>query len=356
MEKEYIRLPGRRMLAVWGVDSLWLAKDHILSIKKRGYVEEYRRFYLTDVQSILMDQTGDGTVWSLILGFVIAVLLLIFGLAWRVWEWETAGLIAWGILAGIFFLGLLINLLKGPTCDCFIQTAVQIDPLPSLHRIRAARKAIQIIRPRIESIQGSVPQQELLSIRSEYSAPEKSSSAETQLGEPIHHESGIFHLTLFSFLIAYAIFSVLDLFYRNVPIYAGGLVILTGILISMIGAAIRQRNSDMKSILKRTVWYSLALLIAIALGGYVNIFLFTLRFPQAVFNQWGIMQSMIKSNPLDSTFSIIFHIFCTAGSMFIGMVGIILLVRHNNSYRRQVLISGQNTMVANHPIEDQAGE
>ena len=303
MEKEYFRLPGKRMLAVWGIDSLWLGKDHLLSIKKRGYVEEYRRFYFADVQSILLDQTGEGTIWNLILGFAAAVCILIFGLAWRVWEWEPGGLIAWGILTGIFFLGLLINALKGPTCKCFIQTAVQIDPLPSLHRTRAAKKTIQIIRPHIESIQGSVPQQDLLSIQPEYSATAQPLFVKTSGAEQIHHESGSFHFALFGSLVAYAILSVVNLFYRNTALYAGKVAILIAILVTMIAAAVRQRNSDMNLTLKRTVWFSLALLIATVLGGYINMLLFVVRHPQAVFNEWGIMQSIIKSSPLDSTFS-----------------------------------------------------
>jgi hypothetical protein len=356
MEKEYFRLPGKRMLAVWGIDSLWLGKDHILSIKKRGYVEEYRRFYFTDVQSILLDQTGEGIIWNLILGFAAGVCILIFGLAWRVWEWESGGLIAWGILTGIFFLGLLINALKGPTCKCFIQTAVQIDPLPSLHRTRAAKKAIQIIQPHIESIQGSVPQQDLLLIQPEYSTAAQPLFVKTSGAEQIHHESGSFHFALFGSLVAYAILSVVNLFYRNTALYAAKVAILTAILVTMIAAAVRQRNSDMNLSLKRTVWFSLALLIATVLGGYINMLLFVVRHPQAVFDEWGIMQSMIKSSPFDSPFSIISYVLSFAGSLFIAVTGIILLIRHRNVHRRQGFMTGQNAVLSNEPVEDRTDE
>jgi hypothetical protein len=81
-----------------------------------------------------------------------------------------------------------------------------------------------------------------------------------------------------------------------------------------------------------------------------------LRYPQAVFNQWGIMQSMLRTSPLDSTFSIIFHIFCISGSSFIGVIGIILLVRHRKAHHHQNLMTGPGAILSNEPIEDRTGD
>jgi hypothetical protein len=345
MGKEYTRLPGRRLLSAWGTDSLWLGKDHVLSIKKRGYVEEYRRFYFRDIQAILMNQTNEGMVWNLLLGSSFAILLFFLFLAWRVWEWELGGLIAWSILTGLFLMGFLFNMIRGPICNCSLRTAVQVDRLPSLHRVRSALKMIRIIQPHIEAAQGTMSREQLFSLPLEFSAPAavdfQEKGAEIQ---GIHHESGRFHFALFGFLIANAFFTLLDLFYRNASLYVIGLVIVTCILVSIIGAAVRQRNSDMNSALKRTVWFSFGLLIAIALGGYVDFFLYLLRYPRAVFNQWGIMQGMMKTSPMESTFSIIFHIFCIFGSVLVGVTGMILLLQHRNVGLRNRIHSEQDQM------------
>ncbi len=54
---------------------------------------------------------------------------------------------------GIFFGLFLVNLLRGPTCVCQIRTAVQTERLPTLKRLRTARKVIARLKPMIEQTQ-----------------------------------------------------------------------------------------------------------------------------------------------------------------------------------------------------------
>ena len=63
------------------------------------------------------------------------------------------------VLASIavgFLIGLVANLLLGPTCVCHIRTAVQIEKIPSLRRQKRTRRVLSQIRPLIDSVQGTL--------------------------------------------------------------------------------------------------------------------------------------------------------------------------------------------------------
>ena len=57
--KEYRRLTRGRTrpgfaVAFGGRCSLWLGRDHLLRIDSSGYTESYRRFFLRDIQAVMM--------------------------------------------------------------------------------------------------------------------------------------------------------------------------------------------------------------------------------------------------------------------------------------------------------------
>ena len=156
-EKEYTRLPGRRRLTLgFSRNSLWLGKDHVLHVINRGYTEDYRRFYNKDIQAILMRQTASGKIISIILGIIAGINLLFLGLGWFRWQWESFALIPLAVATGLWLLIFLFHFTAGPTCVCHLRTAVQFEALPSLFRVRTARKTIALLRHRIEAMQGSL--------------------------------------------------------------------------------------------------------------------------------------------------------------------------------------------------------
>jgi len=67
--------------------------------------------------------------------------------------------------AGFFGLPLLINILRGRTCRCFLRTAVQTEQLPPLSRVRRAQKVFARIRPLIAAAQGGELSPEMISAR-----------------------------------------------------------------------------------------------------------------------------------------------------------------------------------------------
>ena len=49
-----------------------------------------------------------------------------------------------------------VNMLRGPTVRCDLRTAVGLYPLPSLSRMRPARRALELICQRVEAAQGAL--------------------------------------------------------------------------------------------------------------------------------------------------------------------------------------------------------
>jgi hypothetical protein len=154
------RARGMFAVAVRSRTSLWLGEDHLLFVDSSGYTETYKRFYFRDIQTVLFQQTKRGLAWNIILGTVAAVVLIILLAtkpAGSFAQW-TAGEITGGIflggIAGIFALLLLVNVFRGATCKTFLRTAVQIEELPSLCRVRQTRKVLAKIRPHIAAAQG----------------------------------------------------------------------------------------------------------------------------------------------------------------------------------------------------------
>ena len=74
---------------------------------------------------------------------------------------DAAVIVTWVIFTAVFAVPLLINNILGPACTCHLRTAVQIEELPSLSRVRRARKVLDRIRPFIIAVQGELPPEEI---------------------------------------------------------------------------------------------------------------------------------------------------------------------------------------------------
>ncbi|HUC84500.1 MAG TPA: hypothetical protein VL970_04835, partial [Candidatus Acidoferrales bacterium] len=127
----------------------------------------YKRFYFRDIQAISIQQTKRYNWWFGITG-VLALVWLIFLIAVMPktpptrWSGdEIAGGIALGCVNGFCLFLFFMNLLLGLTCRCFVRTAVQTEALPSLCRLRRARKVLARIRPLIAVAQGELTPEEV---------------------------------------------------------------------------------------------------------------------------------------------------------------------------------------------------
>jgi hypothetical protein len=153
----YKRLPGGRLF-IFGFSraSAWLGPDHLLYVTTSGYTEEYKRFYYRDIQAIVMRKTKMAMVWTAILSGIWLLVLGGFLFLWRIWNFGDALILSLFFCFPVLAL-LLLHIIRGAMCKCTIQTAVQTEQLSSFTRVRASRKAIHLIKERIDQAQGQLP-------------------------------------------------------------------------------------------------------------------------------------------------------------------------------------------------------
>lgn len=173
-EKEYRRLTRTRSRSGFAVaygsrSSLWLGKDHLLCVDTNGYTETYKRFHFRDIQVISIHRTERHLWLAGILGFLAFIFVILAISAapnspFAQWDGgEIFGECLVSGMAALCLLLLLINFLAGPACKCLLRTAVQIEDLSPLNRVRRARKALARLRPLIVAVQGEMSPEEISS-------------------------------------------------------------------------------------------------------------------------------------------------------------------------------------------------
>ena len=152
-----------RVGSLTGGTKWYLSEDCLLAAKRVMYAVEYRRFYLRDLESIVV---WPNRLWVL-RPIIPAALLVAIG-AWVVWlrHWEVGALLwRWTDLqggaifagAGLAWVGLELAL--GPTANARIRTTGTTVDLPLVKRARRARKLLAKIDAAARAARGGVSEQ-----------------------------------------------------------------------------------------------------------------------------------------------------------------------------------------------------
>lgn len=159
-KREYTRLSGSGT-GLASRSKLWLGTGHLLAITSTGYWENYRRFYFRDIQAFVIRPNNRGRIANIVFA-VLASLPLLSALVLAIGynpDYELA--LFWGIIAGIFLACLAINTFRGPTCRVHVKTAVQMEELPSLRRLKRVNELLNFLQPLITEAQGEFPPPEV---------------------------------------------------------------------------------------------------------------------------------------------------------------------------------------------------
>ena len=144
-KRPYKRFPGT--WALLSKDTLWVASDHMLYVVLWFITEEYKRFYFRDIQAVIIRRNA---IWKYLNIGLPAATALLGILAWTSGEgWNYF----FYFLAGFVLLAALANLILGPTCECYLQTAVQNIKLPPLTRVRKAQRVMDNLAPLVAGAQ-----------------------------------------------------------------------------------------------------------------------------------------------------------------------------------------------------------
>jgi hypothetical protein len=156
MKSDYKPIPGvgtgRGSFRVALRTRIYEGPDHLLLLQSTGYTEEYKRVFYRDIRYVVCRKDKS----QLYQGITSA--LLLFGAL-------ALGLVdvPWTIVISLSFLPLLwfiVNLLRGPTCRCYVNTDVQTLEIPVPRRIGKIPALITFLnskagegQPQVEQVQ-----------------------------------------------------------------------------------------------------------------------------------------------------------------------------------------------------------
>jgi hypothetical protein len=237
---------------------LWLAPDHLLHLQRHLFFQRRKRFDYRDIQALVLRQTRTY--------MQILVILLIFAFL-------CSFLIVAGLNGGAPWLGVVVLSLPtlglllaaaihyalGPTCKCHLRTAVQVEELQSLRRMRPAREALTLLRRHVEQVQGAETAQ----------AEEESGTVSWEAGvaatapeQPVLERrapqrrdySGWAHALLFFAFFLSAVLSAVALIRLDPLVFALGLLNLLMIVGALVGALVMQHTRNVTNELRVMGW------------------------------------------------------------------------------------------------------
>jgi hypothetical protein len=139
-----------RVGSLTGGTKWYLSEDCLLAAKRMMYAVEYRRFYLRDLEYVMV-WPSRLWMWRLI---TPAVLIAVLGSS--LWHWvnSTAG----AIFVGVALAWVTLELALGPTAASRIRTTGATVDLPLVRRTRRARNVLAKIDAAVRATRGTMEQ------------------------------------------------------------------------------------------------------------------------------------------------------------------------------------------------------
>ena len=248
----------------------------------------------------------------------------------RLSGWDAVGLWVLAATGAVLLLGVLVNTVLGATCVCTLRTAVQIERLYALPRVRSALRTFRLIRAAAEAAQGALSPEAIDAGNAATRSAGTVTAALSHEAVPLTAKGtkpyrGRAHAALFSVLLLDACHSALLFRWQSVTMYLLGLGILLGLLASIVLALIRQADTDLDASLKRTTWRAMGyVMVSYVLNTamfYVYMGMTSGSAPRTTPDVWQQMRSMWMTSPFDSPAVFVQEAFSLAGSGVIGAIG-----------------------------------
>lgn len=332
-QKLYTKLPGVTHRN-FGKHTLWQGKDHLLLMYSNGMSEDYKRFYYKDILGIVITKTRKAAV---AFSIILSLFLITSFFSWKIWSHDQEPASAFlGTIAFVFLAFLLSLIIKGPSCECRIITAVQNENLKAVTLIRQAKKLMAILKPIILEAQGAKAPVNVANAM--VSLAEKQSVLE--LSKPAHQNepaSGIldnakprklFHFAMFSSLIGYGVMVGLSLPQRTIVLVSATYIFLFIAGLSSAGALTAHAKSRFAPSLKKMALAGLIFVMIAFVQSYGEMMVFfVIKSAQGKppLSQTDMFQHYYSLRPLD--FSVVKVADCLKifVAVAIGIPGLFLL-------------------------------
>jgi len=324
----YVRLSGKKR-GFFSQYTLWKGGDHVLAVVSNGYSEDYRRFYFKDIQAVIIRPTRRARTITFSLAITAALIALAAFAA------AAANQIFMAYLCGIICLslliGLLINVLLGPSCSCHLKMPLVTHEMPSLRRLKHAQAMLFEIRPLIRTIQGSLSDEEIkttfrhLQPGRDLSASSYHSRTSRLSYSSMQEYAGGIHGLLFGLLLIDAALTLAHFYHANVALYFMNMITGIGLFILVIMALIRQKDHSLSQTAKKLTWAVMILLSVDYLLAYcfsIGYFVMARR-SEAFQSQWTLFSAMAEIIPAEHPWLAKVYMFHIAGAATFGLCGII---------------------------------
>ncbi|RJQ75975.1 MAG: hypothetical protein C4519_15185 [Desulfobacteraceae bacterium] len=315
----YARLPGRKHF-LFVRRSLWQGPDHLLWVEGNMMQEQYKRFYFTDIQAVILCANRRRRFWSI----VWTILLLLSGACGLAFPGTAGGF--W-VVAALGALFLVINTLAGPCCDVYLQTAVQLEKLVTLVRVRTAARTLDRIKTMAEQVQGAL-QLNLVSasLRSDGPGrPQASGPAAQRRMTAAQVQAPVLLWTLAGLLLSLGLLELMQLHVRWLWLGALDMLGLAGLLGLAIMILVRRVRPVKGSLLASMGW--LALILAVLRGAIAYAFLIvaTLKHPEMAYNTGVMMKLFLELQMIDQPLVTFLNIGFAAAALLLGGLGVVAL-------------------------------
>jgi hypothetical protein len=235
---------------------------------------------------------------------------------------------------------LLINILKGPTCETILRTAVQTEKLHSLHRLKATGPVMDNLRAVIETRQGRLDpanfdQQSALPSTHRTGRPPAGADRPGQK-EP-KHEAGRMHLLLFILLILDGLVVTAGFMLTHVALTLLGSAVTMLLGICVVVALVKQHQSNLKRPLRTLTWSALGYVCFSFITGYIISMALVFRHPEILRNQWELFKLFSTTSPWDSPLIMTVSIIAISAAALIGIPGLLMLKNPRQAIHRQAI-------------------
>lgn len=320
-------MPGRPFLPFY-TGSLWQGPDHLLWVETVLFKESYKRFYYSDIQSVVLQRTGTHLIWT----FVWAALALLFG---AIAFWVPGSPYVSGTFMAIFLAALLMNIIMGPGCSVYLQTAVQRQKIWSLKRVRTANKVMTRIKAFVEKQQGAWEKQKSMDAQKAAlnSAPADSvgvpgiSLPGTSEKVPQGPFKPLLHQILFGLFLVMGIFGCVQILLKNLPLGLMETLIHGAVQIMVIVALVRWYRHLKGTMIAKINWLALAFVVIQTAIGYGLYFAVSFQNPEINYHHWAMFKKMFELQMTDHPMALAGNIIYGGGSLLLGAFGLLAVQR-----------------------------
>ncbi len=339
--KLYTRLPGVTYKN-FGKHTLWKGPDHLLLMYSNGMSEDYKRFYYKDILGIVTRKTASGTVVLLV---ILSLFLLTAGFSWHLSRLVDylPGAVFLGITAAVFFIYLIALLIKGPSCECRIITAVQDETLRAVSLMKHARKLMTALKPLIVSAQGSmsadaVPQAlETLDGLKHSREKGRTILKQSELAGKVTNPriANMFNTALHGSLLFFAVTVAASLSQRTLLLVSLAYIFLFTAGLSSAGVLTTQGPHRSAPALKKLAWTGMAFVLAAFIQSYgemLVLFMVKSFKGQITMDQFDMFRQYYSLKPLDYSVVTVMESVKIGAAALLGIPGVLLTVIHGRSH------------------------